>query len=317
MNNKALLKAKEQKNDEFYTQLDDIQKEVWNYRAHFKDKKVLCNCDNPEYSCFWQYFFSEFKQLEMKKLSAIYFSRESSGCLAEYYGEGEVVTTELCGNGDFRSEESQKILQESDIIVTNPPFSLFREYILQLIGYEKNFLIIGPIAAISYKDVFPLFRGNKVWAGYGFNQEFVFQIPNTSDITQKAGYMKDGKKYVKMSAVGWFTNLNTGKQKEELALYKEYEEDKYPKYDNFDAINVKRVAEIPKDYDGLMGVPISFIGKYCPTQFEILALLTDSYGEGLVQGTPVYVDEKHKRSICGVLNGKRQFPKIIIKRREN
>lgn len=314
MGNRKLNMAKKRKNDEFYTQMIDIQKEICNYAELFRDQIVFCNCDDPEHSCFWQYFISEYEHLKLKKLISTYLSSDGQGYKTEYYGFGKMVKSKLRGDGDFRSKECIEILKAADIVVTNPPFSLFREFVSQLIRYEKKFLIIGPMSAVSYKDFFPLLKENKVRVGYGFNKTFHFRIPDMN-VLPANGYMKDGKKYVKMSAVCWFTNFYQEKQKDELKLDKRYLPEKYQKFDNFDAINVRRISEIPKDYYGLMGVPITFAGKYCPEQFEIIALLTDSYGKGLVQGKPTYVDEKHKRSVCGVVDGKRQFAKIIIRRK--
>ena len=255
MRNKNLRKAKKEKNDEFYTQLTDIKKELSNYKEQFKDKVVFCNCDNPEYSNFWKYFKLNFKHLGLKKLISTHYEEEKPSYKLEYDGKN-IVKTPLSQNGDFRSPEAIEILKKADIVVTNPPFSLFREYMAQLIEYEKKFLIIGNKNAVTYKEVFPLLKDNRIWFGYS-SRNMKFLTPEN-----------------KLKAINarWFTNLDVKKRHEKIILYKEYNSDKYPKYDNYNAINVNKVADIPKDYDGVMGVPITFMDKYNPEQFEIEAL---------------------------------------------
>lgn len=284
-NNSNLGAAKRAKNDEFYTQLTDIEKELRHYRGHFKDKTVLCNCDDPFESNFFKYFVLNFKRLGLKKLIATCYE---GSAVAEYrdgkakpykavvttvhdttgdggvdmedvrnlfeLGENELV--ELEGNGDFRSEECLALLDEADIVVTNPPFSLFREYVSILMEHEKKFIVIGSQNAITYKEFFPLLKDDKVWLGSTHPKEFI----------QRNGTVK------KFGNICWFTNLDIKKRHEELILVKKYagHEDEYPKYDNYDAIEVSKVADIPLDYDGVMGVPITFLDKYNPDQFEIL-----------------------------------------------
>lgn len=257
--NANLHKAKDAKNDEFYTQLTDVAKELMHYKAHFKDKIVLCNCDDPTWSAFWKYFHLNFAELGLKKLISTHYDREEATYKMEYTGgddnDIEVgVKTPLEGNGDFRNKECLDLLDESDIVVTNPPFSLFREYVAVLMEHEKKFLIIGNKNAITYKEFFPLLKDDDVWIG----------CTNVKEFLQPDGSIK------KFGNIGWFTNLDVAKRHEKLILWKHYTEEEYPKYDNYDAINVDKVSEIPCDYDGVMSVPITFLDSFNPEQFEIL-----------------------------------------------
>lgn len=261
-----LHKAKTAKNDEFYTQLADIEKELKHYKAHFKGKTIFCNCDNPKHSNFWKYFHLNFKHFGLKKLIATHYHETEPTYKIEYTGEDDNnceigVITNLKTNGDFRSHECIALLQEADIIVTNPPFSLFREYVAQLIDYDKKFICIGSINAIAYKVLFPLLKNNKVWLGCTSPKEFI--QPN--------------KSIKKFGNITWFTNLDIIKRREFLDLIEKYTPEKYPKYDNYDAINVNKVLDIPVDYNGVMGVPITFMDKYNPKQFEILGLAGMEY----------------------------------------
>lgn len=255
--NTNLHKASVAKNDEFYTQLTDIEKELRHYKHHFRDKTVFCNCDDPEHSNFWQYFSLNFDELNLKKLIATHFDREKPSYKLEMWRDESGVHSgikTLRQNGDFRSEESIELLKDADIVVTNPPFSLFREYIAQLMEYDKKFLIIGNKNAITYKEFFPLLKDNKVWIGYNSVKEF----------KQPDGSVK------KFGNIGWYTNLDIDKRHEDITLWKTYNEKEYPKYDNYDAINVDKVANIPLDYNGVLGVPITFLDSYNPEQFEII-----------------------------------------------
>lgn len=323
--NSNLHRANREKKDEFYTQLVDIEKELKHYKAHFKDKIVFCNCDDPFESNFFKYFAMNFNFLGLKKLiatcydnSPIAFTQlaildmpeksipnnnrkaykiEISEVL-DYNNDGAVdlsdvkyllqndknTLSKLKGDGDFRSEECVELLKQADIVVTNPPFSLFREYVAQLMEYDKKFVIIGNMNAITYKEIFPLIKENKMWAGYGFNMSMVYKTPYENNLdankkfVQSKGYDSDDN-YIKVPAVNWFTNLETAKGREDLILYKKYTPEEYPKYDNYDAINVNKVTDIPCDYNGVMGVPITFIDKYSPAQFEIVGLLNSSSEE--------------------------------------
>ena len=315
--NNNLNTAKATKNDEFYTQLEDIENELKYYKDYFKGKVVYCNCDgflNKEKSNFFVYFSLNYEFLGLKGLICTKYKPNGKGKKYEYYGdlngnnypdEEEIFTSDLEGDGDFRSEECIELLKKCDIVCTNPPFSLFRQYVAQLFEYNKDFLIIGNMNAITYKEVFPLIKENKIWVGYksfggGMN---MIQPKNTFDETKTKSYKINEKGEIIKNIMGciWFTNLNHKKRHEELLLYKKYNEEEYPKYDNYDAIEVSKVTNIPMDYDGIMGVPITFLDKYCPEQFEIVGL--DRY----VEDNPNY---GHRFN----LNGKAKYARICIKR---
>ena len=311
MRNKNLRKAKKEKNDEFYTQLTDIEKELVHYKEQFKDKIIFCNCDDPECSNFWKYFYLNFEHLGLKKLIATHYEEEKSTYKLEYDGK-EKVKTQLKQNGDFRSPEAVEILKETDIVVTNPPFSLFREYVTQLMEYEKQFIIMGNNNAITYKEIFPLLKNNEMWLGYHVNKTMEFMLSPDYDRWDRI----DGKgnKYGKVPAITWFTNLDVKKRHEKLILYKTYTPEKYPKYDNYDAIEVNRVANIPVDYDGVMGVPITFLGKYNPEQFEILGSQRWAKSQELLDvycGDKIPPESDKKTTI----NGKETYDRIFIKRK--
>ena len=265
---KHLEAAKSAKNDEFYTQLSDIENELKHYIKYFRGKVVYCNCDDPVQSNFWRYFHLNFTYFGLKKLIATHYRAEGGAYIMEYTGENDLNIYEgkvknLKGTGDFRDEECIEILKQADIVCTNPPFSLFREYLGQLIEYDKKFIILGTINALTYKEVFPLFIDNKVWLGYtmhGTGQHW-FRVPDT--YTNGKIKVIDGVRYATIGNAIWYTNLDTVKRHEPLELLEHYSPEKYPKYDNYDAINVDRVCDIPCDYDGVMGVPITFMDKYC------------------------------------------------------
>lgn len=304
MANSALTAAKAAKKDEFYTQLSDIEKELAHYKEHFRGKTVLCNCDDPRLSNFFKYFTLNFEHLGLKRVIATCYKSQSVDLFSAhdceqavyqiYEGDrngnfmpdsDEIEVKPLKGDGDFRSAECIELLKEADIVVTNPPFSLFREYVAQLIEYGKKFLIIGNVNAITYKEIFPLVKDNRIWLGASIHSgDREFGVPDNYPLTA-AGYRidADGKKYVRVKGVRWFTNLDYSKRHEDLILYKKYNPEEYPKYDNYDAINVDKVADIPCDYDGVMGVPITFLDKYNPEQFEIVGA-TESEGKGFSMG---------------------------------
>ena len=255
MANENLHKAKEAKNDEFYTQLSDVAEELRHYKEHFKGKVVFCNCDDPSWSAFWRYFHLNFEHLGLKKLIATHYDKEKPTYKMEYEGgdDNDVeigIKTPLEGNGDFRNQECIDLLKEADIVVTNPPFSMYRTYLAQLIEYKKDFIIWSNNNSITYKEVFPLIKENKIWLGYLANKTCIFGLPDNyakwdEKITEK---MNDGHKYGKVPAISVFTNLDIKKRHEKLILWKNYTPDNYATYDNYDAINVDRVAEIPCDY---------------------------------------------------------------------
>ena len=284
--NNNLHKAKTAKNDEFYTQLTDIEKELKHYKAHFKNKVIFCNCDDPKQSNFWKYFHLNFNHFGLKKLIATHFHETEPTYKIEYDGSDdndcEVGNiTPLKTNGDFRSPECIELLKEADIIVTNPPFSQFRPYVAQLIDYDKKFIIMGNNNAITYKEFFPLLKDNKVWLGFTSNKTCVFRVPPEYNHDDKiTSDINDGNYYGKVPAISWFTNLDIIKRHEFLDLIEKYTPEKYPKYDNYDAINVDKVLDIPVDYDGVMGVPITFLDKYNPEQFEIIGHEHDLNGNG-------------------------------------
>ena len=304
--NTHLHKANAAKNDEFYTQLTDIEKELSHYKEHFKDKIVFCNCDDPEYSNFWKYFQLNFYHLGLKKLISTHYEVDKPSYKMEIIrnekgvqmGIPDYVKTPLQQNGDFRSQECIDILQEADIVVTNPPFSLFREYIRQLIDYKKKFVIVAPMNSLTYKEVFPIFKRNEIWCGYGFQAGNAYFSTNPKH-KYATGVYNENTGLVKFRNVMWFTNLDISKRHEELFLYKNYTPEEYPKYDNYDAINVDKTQDIPCDYYGAMGVPITFMDKYNPEQFEIIKFRKGD-------------DEKDL-----TINGKSPYFRILIRRKQN
>ena len=374
--NKALSAANKAKQDEFYTQLVDIENELKHYKEHFRGKVVLCNCDDPYESNFFKYFAMNFSHLGLKKLiCTCYAGSPVIYTQLTFSGEEEVVGTEttgkkpykieitevkdlngdgavdladvelllrtaegkpelLKGDGDFRSAECIELLKQADIVVTNPPFSLFREYVAQLIEYNKKFVIIGRMSAVHYKEIFPLIQNNKIWIGSGFNLTMVYKTPYQNTTEQNWRYVKskgynpeDG--YIKVPAICWFTNLDIPKRHETMILYKDYNPEEYPKYLNFNAIEVGSIGEIPCDYFGNMGVPDTFLDKYNPEQFEVVGLAESSLGISIGmsanlteeqlqsfkaenpsfrRGNPIYRDKNGKL--------RKPFSRIIIKRRK-
>ena len=287
--NNNLHNAKKAKNDEFYTRLEDIEKEMCHYREHFRGKVIYCNCDDPKESNFFKFFSLQFEFLGLKKLILTGYKENGHGVAYIYEGDknennlpddSEVRTYELQGNGDFRSEECIEFLKEADVVVTNPPFSLFREVVAQLVEYNKKFLLLGNNNAITYKEIFPLIMSNKMWLGYSNNKTMEFVL---SDSYEKWDRIENGKKIGKVPAISWFTNLEHDHRNRPLDLTQRYDPRYYPKYDNYDAIECSKVMDIPRDYDGVIGVPITFLDKYCPNQFRIIGC-TESEGKGFSNG---------------------------------
>ena len=293
MANKSLNKAKAAKKDEFYTQLEDINNELRHYRDHFRGKTVLCNCDDPRISNFFTYFAYNFEYLGLKKLITTCYKNQNTELFSDnsseqavylvYEGDkngdhiptaDEIGVHPLKGDGDFRSAECIELLKEADIVVTNPPFSLFREYVAQLVKYDKHFLIIGNINSATTKEIFPLIKDKKVWLGASIHSgDRKFWVPNDYELNAAGcGIDKSGRKYIRVKGVRWFTNLDYKERHEDLIIYKKYTPNEYPKFDNFDAININKTDSIPYDYDGIMGVPITFLDKWNPDQFEILGI---------------------------------------------
>ena len=317
----GLTAAKKAKKDEFYTQLTDIEKELRYYTNHFKDKVVFCNCDDPEESNFWVFFRDNFALLGLKKLISTHYEKGKRSYKMELtgarYEDGELkfdnfVKTPLKGDGDFRSEECIEILKEADIVVTNPPFSLFREFVAQLMEYKKKFLIIGNINAASYKEVFPLIRDNEIWMGASIHSgDREFRVPDDYPLNA-AGYRVDenGVKFIRVKGVRWFTNMDYPQRHEDLILYKTYNPDDYPTYDNYNAINVNFTKEIPRDYDGAIGVPITFLDKYNPEQFEILDANDFRKSDKVKVKAHGLIKDKE-----GAINGSPKYVRILIKRK--
>lgn len=359
MANKNLNTAKKNKKDEFYTQLTDIERELQHYQQHFRDKVVLCNCDDPYESNFFKYFALRFNQLGLKKLICtcyngspitgnelrFHFDNEEEEVSRVAYkveitevkdenGDGAVDLADVryllqndknvkstLQTGDFRSKECIELLKEADIVVTNPPFSLFREYIGQLMEYQKKFLIIGNMNSITCKEIFPYIQNNQMWIGPSITSgDRKFYVPNDYPLDAAGcGIDSDGKHYIRVKGVRWFTNLEIPKRNEEMDLICRYSEEEYPSYDNYDAIEVSKTADIPSDYSGVMGVPITFLDKYCPTQFDLLGITDrgNEYGIKTKEYTPMdspkYGDLNRRGAIKvnGVL--KSTYARVLIR----
>jgi hypothetical protein len=317
--NRNLADARLAKKDEFYTQLTDIERELKHYKAHFKDKVVYCNCDDPRVSNFFHYFSYNFERLGLKRLITTCYKSQATDLFSqndsdqaiylEYDGDKdgnkvpdpeEIGIKPLKGDGDFRSAEGIDLLKQADIVVTNPPFSLFREYVAQLMRYDKKFVIIGHQNAITYKEIFPLLKENRLWLGYGFKGSAAHFASHYED-TASAGDHKEGM--IRVSGVHWFTNLDIAKRHEDLILYKTYDPATYPSYDNFDAIEVSKTADIPVDYEGVMGVPITFLDKYNPDQFEIVGITQSWFGTASkIYPRQVQIDPSGRESSVTKLN---------------
>lgn len=285
--NSKLNKAKNAKKDEFFTPLNEIENELRHYKHHFANKVVLCNCDESEHTNFYKYFELNFSVLKLKKLICVGYrtNRQGDVHILERR-EGNMIyeaNLPLKGHGDFRDQESINFLKEADIVVTNPPFSLFREFVAQLVEYNKKFLILGNNNACGYKEIFPLIKANKIWLGYSYNKTMEFKLHNDYDKWDRVD--EKGNKYGKVPAITWFTNLDVSKRHEELFTGMTYERGKakglYEKYDNYDAINISKVKEIPTDYEGVMGVPITYLGVHNPDQYEIIKFRKGDDGKDL------------------------------------
>lgn len=358
--NDNLHKAKDNKQDEFYTRLEDIENELRHYKQHFTGKTVICNCDDPFESNFVKYFVLNFEVLGLKKLIATsYATSQIVGTqLSLFDGEEEAIDNkrkpykievtevvdengdgaidledfkatlrknkpkQLKGDGDFRSAECLELLKEADIVCTNPPFSLFREYMKVLIEYEKKFLIIGSQNNITYKEIFPLIKENKLWIGYK-SGDMAFTVPDSYE-PRETRYWQDetGQKWRSLGNICWYTNLDVEKRHEDMVLYKHYTAEDYPKYDNYDAIEVSKTSDIPCDYYGVMGVPITFVDKYNPEQFEILGITDRQNTSGLrtkkytAEDSPKYND-LNARSVLKTEKGYQQlYARVLIRRKD-
>ena len=328
MANSDLNAAKKAKKDEFYTQLSDIENELRHYKEHFRGKTVLCNCDDPRVSNFFHYFAYQFEALGLKRLITTCYKNQERDLFSrhdceraiwlEYLGDRngnrvpdpeEIGIRQLEGDGDFRSPECIELLKQADIVVTNPPFSLFREYVAQLIKYGKQFIVIGNKNAIHYKEIFTLIKDNKLWTGCrGFSGGMWFR----SEYEGKTEKIVEGKKLNNVPSI-WFTNLDHKKRHEELILFRNYTPEEYPTYMNFDAIDVGQVADIPCDWDGMMGVPDTFLDKYNPDQFEIVGLGCGDLAKLIGVGK----NHRGRTDVAFKVNGEYKCPysRIIIRRR--
>ena len=330
--NTGLKEAKAAKKDEFYTQMDDIAAEMWHYKQYFDGATILCNCDDPFESNFFKYFALNFHNFGLKKLIATCYdgspvagqelsfdelkSMESSERKAykieltdipDMNGDGtfdlsdieaflksdKCPIQELEGNGDFRSEECIDLLKKADIVVTNPPFSLFREYVSKLLEYQKKFIIIGNINAVTYKEIFPLIKENKIWIGVSIHSgDRKFYVPDNYPLKAAGcGIDSDGRRYIRVKGIRWYTNLDIEQRHEELILYKHYSPEEYPNYFNYDGIDVSTTSDIPCDYAGIMGVPITFLDVYNPEQFEIIG------GSPTVEKKFIHMVTENKKTI--------------------
>ncbi|MCY3797368.1 MAG: adenine-specific methyltransferase EcoRI family protein [Chloroflexi bacterium] len=333
--NRNLHKAKSNKKDEFYTQLADIENELRHYRDHFQGKVVYCNCDDPYVSNFFTYFSRNFDLLGLKRLVTTCYKNQQMHLFSQHDTEraiyleydgtrnatgvpsvDEIGVHPLSGDGDFRSAECIELLKQADIVVTNPPFSLFREYVAQLVEYDKKFLIIGHQNAITYKEIFPLIKEDNIWLGHAQQAiTMLFDVPKEF-ADEMVATRNEGSSYVivdgvvksKMRNAKWFTNLYHKKRHEELILYKRYSPEEYPTYDNYDAIEVSKTKEIPYDWPGAMGVPISFLDKHNPDQFEII-WTTDRGGDGMLEDMKL----PHTRYDAPVIDGQGKYKRIFIR----
>ncbi len=349
--NKSLNAAIKARKDEFYTLLPDIENELRYYKKHFRGKSVLCNCDDPYESNFFKYFAMNFNQLGLKKLTATCYNGspiagkelqlfpiddESDRTawkieiteVADMNGDGATnlsdveylirnnknVLTRLKCNGDFRSDECVALLKETDIVVTNPPFSLFREYVAQLMEYGKKFLIIGNQNNITYKEIFPLLMSNKIWLGVNCNKTLEFKMPDTYEYWNR---IEDGVKIGKVSGITWFTNLDHDKRHDEIDLCKRYTPEEYPVYVNYDAIEVGFVSDIPCDYNGVMGVPITFMHKYCPEQFEIIGIGLELADMNIIREKKGKLDGGPRLYISKNGELTRMYERVLIRKKKN
>ena len=331
----ALTAAKRAKKDEFYTQRVDIENELRHYKSHFEGKVVLCNCDDPRQSEFFKYFAENFEKLKLKRLIAVCYKSQDVDLFSQgdceraikqvYEGDkngnmivddDEVGVFNLKGDGDFRSNECIEILKEADIVVTNPPFSLFREYLAQLMKFDKKFLIIGNVTAVTHSELFSYIRDNRIWLGASIHSgDRKFGVPEGYPLNAAGcGIDENGKRFIRVKGVRWFTNLDYPQRHEILPLYKRYTPNEFPKYDNYDAINVDKTSDIPYDYDGIMGVPITFIDKYNPEQFELIGIGRGDLGREI----GVKKNARGRTDLQLTIEGKVTWPfqRILIRRRK-
>lgn len=326
MGNSKLLTAAANRRDEFYTQLVDIENEVNNYIHHFKDKVIYCNCDDPLSSNFVKYFYDNFEKFELKKLIASCYIHQEQNLFnlknpitkatwMEYDGEGALKDNikYFKGDGDFRGSEATALLKKADIVVTNPPFSLFKEFVLKLMGLNKKFLVMGTINAMTYKELFQYMKADEIRLGHYVNQRIEFMVNEEYPFVGRSNRIDEkGNKFITVPAITWYTNLPNGKENELIELTEKYSDDKYIEYDNYNAINIDKTSDIPIDFKGVMGVPITFMTKYNPKQFKILGLDSDTMNE------LKYLKKKDWKGgfSRGIVNGQTKYARILIKHKE-
>ena len=343
--NRSLHAAKATKQDEFYTQISDIEKELKHYTKHFRGKTVLCNCDDPRVSNFFNFFAHQFERLGLKKLITTCYQNNSADLFSTHQfkhgkcliyqgdkdgdrlpGPDETDISSLKGDGDFRSPECVALLKEADIVVTNPPFSLFREYVQQLVSHGKKFLIIGNHNAITYKEIFGLIKENKMWLGY--THPVAFRVPDHYELRSLRSWRdENGTNWRSLGNACWFTNLDIAKRHEDLTLYRTFDPERYPKYDNYDAIEVSTYKDIPADFDGVMGVPVTFLEHHNPAQFEIVGTLESNDPSNACR-TRFYTAQECRQAYqkrfgkpgvydlnaSGVVNGVKVFKRVLIRK---
>ena len=350
--NDALNSAGTLRKDEFYTQYEDVAAELTNYAERLRGKRVFCNCDDPIQSAFVQFFVANFNELGLKELTATSYSgsklawedakfdkiNQAQKAVITNVVDGSVLQpdgsvswkrlfdlegnelTNLRGDGDFRSAECVELLEGADLVATNPPFSLFREYVGLLLAHKKDFIILGNMNASTYKEVFPLFKENKVWYGESIRSgDRKFHVPDTYPLDAAGcGVDESGRRFIRVKGVRWFTNLQNGWRSERLELTATYKPNAYPQYENYDAIEVGRVADIPIDYGGVMGVPITFLDKFCPDQFEILMLANGNARTNVpleMLKEVGYTPHERDKGGVGVIDGQRSYARIMIRKK--
>lgn len=316
MANTSLSFSKRMKNDEFYTRYEDIERELPNYRQYFNDKIIYLNCDNPSYSAFYGYFVNMFKELNLKELWATFLASDGTNGILTKYDGAKTIHTKLSGNGDFHSEECVEFLSQADVIVTNPPFSKFLEFFNLLVSHKKDFIIIGNSNSIFCRDVFPLFKNGTI--SCGMNRPKWFRVPD--DYDAKNIKIIENVRYASFGNICWYTTFDAPHNEVPIPLTHSYSADTYPKYDNYNAIEVSKISMIPKDYFGIMGVPITYIEHHCPKQFEILWQASGNTRVSCpkdILNEIGYIPMKEDRGGAALINGKRKYSRVLIRRIED
>lgn len=316
MANTSLSFSKRMKNDEFYTRYEDIERELSNYRQYFNDKIIYLNCDNPSYSAFYRYFVNMFKELNLKELWATFLASDGTNGILTKYDGAKTIHTKLSGNGDFHSEECVEFLSQADVIVTNPPFSKFLEFFNLLVSHKTDFIIIGNSNSIFCRDVFPLFKNGTI--SCGMNRPKWFRVPD--DYDAKNIKIIENVRYASFGNICWYTTFDAPHNEVPIPLTHSYSADIYPKYDNYNAIEVSKISMIPKDYFGIMGVPITYIEHHCPKQFEILWQASGNTRVSCpkdILNEIGYIPMKEDRGGAALINGKRKYSRVLIRRIED